>query len=589
MTRIHARRPAVAALLAASLLLAGASAATVAGSAAPSADPDARTRAASSVAAVDPALSGAGTAAVDVVVQVEAGAENAVERAVRRAGGRVTAALPIVQGFAATLPGTAVRGLAHVPGVEVVSSDRPVQVQADAPAATPGSLAPRSARAPAAWSGGATGRGVTVALVDTGVAAVPDLAGRIVPVRDERTGRTTSCYDLSGEGSCADSYGHGTFMAGLIAGNGSSGGGRATGTAPQASVLSVKVAGADGAADVSTVLAAVQWVVSFRERYGVRVLNLSLGTDSTQSWRHDPLNYAVERAWDAGILVVVAASNRGPEAGTIAKPGDDPWVVTVGAVDDQGTTGSSDDTVPDFSSRGPTAEGVAKPDLVAPGAHVLSLRAPGSTLDRDFPPADPGSPYRSGSGTSMAAAVTSGAAALAFGHRPTATPNQVKHALVAAARGVASDDPSMVGAGLLDAAATTLRPAAGSANAGLARSDGLGSLGDSRGSLSMRTDDPVGTLLTGRQTAQLLLWDPAGFTTRSWTPTTWSTSAHGVAGWNTATWTGELDGHNWTGHNWTGHNWTGHNWTGASWYGQHSTGPSYGRGGPGSASYGAWD
>jgi serine protease AprX len=157
-------------------------------------------------------------------------------------------------------------------------------------------------------------------------------------------------------------------MAGLVAGNGASGAGGATGTAPEARVLSVKVAGADGAADVSTVLAGLQWVVSFRERYGIDVLNLSLGTDSTQSWQDDPLNYAVERAWDAGIVVVVAAANTGPAPGTIAKPGDDPWVVTVGAVDGQGTPGVGDDRVPDFSSRGPTRDGVAKPDVVAPGA-----------------------------------------------------------------------------------------------------------------------------------------------------------------------------------------------------------------------------
>jgi serine protease AprX len=360
-------------------------------------------------------------------------------------------------------------------------------------------------------------------------------------------------------------------------------------------VLSVKVAGRHGAADVSTVLAAIQWVVSFRDRYNIRVLNLSLGTDSTQAWQDDPLNYAVERAWDAGIAVVVAASNRGPALGTIAKPGDDPWVVTVGAVDDRGTPGLGDDQVPDFSSRGPTAQGVAKPDVVAPGGHVLSLRAPGSTLERAFPPADPASRYRSGSGTSMAAAVVSGVAAVALQAHPGLTPNQLKHALVAAGRAVASRDPSVVGAGMVDAYRTAVAPAPGSANTGLTRSAGRGDLGLSRGSLKLQADDPLGTPFTGRQTAQLLLWDPLGYTTGSWTPSTWYTSAHATVGWNTAHWSDvELAGHNWTGHNWTGHNWTGHNWTGhswsgSSWYGQHDDRAGYGRAGAGSASYGAWD
>lgn len=530
-------------------------------------------------ARVDPALA-SGTGQLPVVVRVSSGAGPAVEREARRLGGRVTDRLPLIEGFAATLPAAAVSRLAGQDGVEVISSNRPVRVQGRAASSDRNSLAPQAVRAPETWSAGPTGRGVTVALVDTGVADLPDLAGRVVGVQDERTGRTTSCYDLSGEGHCADSYGHGTFMAGLIAGNAAAGGSAPTGAAPEARVLSIKVAGADGAADVSTVLAAIQWVVSFRDRYDIRVLNLSLGTDSLQSWRDDPLNYAVERAWAAGVLVVVAAANEGPEIGSIAKPGDDPWVVTVGAIDDRGTARLGDDRTPDFSSRGPTSEGVAKPDLVAPGGHVLSLRAPGSTLDRSFPPtAAPASPYRSGSGTSMAAAVVSGVAAVALQAHPDLTPDQLKHALLATARKVASDDPSVVGAGLVDAYRTAVAPPAGSSNAGLGRSTGRGSLSASRGSLLMQTDDPLGTLLTGRQTAQLLLWDPVGFTTGSWTPSTWYTSAHATVGWNTASWAGEQ---------FSGHDWTGHDWTGSSWYGERED-SSYGRSGSGSASYGAWD
>ena len=547
-------------------------------------------------ARVDPVLEAGGSDDARVVVRTAGDASGGAEQEVRRLGGRVTRALPLVDGFAATLPSDAVSRLARHPDVRVVSADRAVHVQGGLTSAGGGPVAPRVVRAPEAWAAGATGRGVTVALVDSGVAEdLPDLAGRLVPVRDDRTGRTTSCYDLSGEKSCGDSYGHGTFMAGLIAGNGASSGGAPTGSAPEARLLSVKVAGASGAADVSTVLAAIQWVVSFRDRYDVRVLNLSLGTDSAQSWRDDPLNYAVERAWDAGVLVVVAAANRGPGPGTIAKPGDDPWVVTVGAIDDQGTTGRGDDRAPDFSSRGPTAHGVAKPDVVAPGAHVRSLRAPGSALDRAFPPPDPTSPYRTGSGTSMAAAVVSGVAAVALQAHPALTPDQLKHALTADARPVASDDPSVVGSGLVDAYRTASAPAIGTANVGLGRSGGQGSLGDSRGSLVIRAQDPLGTLLTGRQTAQLLLWDPLGYTTGSWTPSTWYTSVHAGVGWNAASWadgglTGQnWTGQNWTGQNWTGQNWTGQNWTGSSWYGERDDRPSYGRAGAGSASYGAWD
>ena len=186
-------------------------------------------------------------------------------------------------------------------------------------------------RADDAWKRGVTGRGVTVAVLDTGVAPnLVDLSGRLVQVKDDLTGQTTPCKNLSGELDCNDRYGHGTFIAGLVAGNGASSGGRWKGVAPEARILSVKAAGADGSADVSNILAAIQWVVSFKERYNIGVLNLSLGTDSTQDWRVDPFNYAVERAWAAGMTVVVAASNKGPAPKTITKPADDPWVITVG-------------------------------------------------------------------------------------------------------------------------------------------------------------------------------------------------------------------------------------------------------------------
>jgi subtilisin family serine protease len=123
-------------------------------------------------------------------------------------------------------------------------------------------------------------------------------------------------------------------------------------------------------------------VVSFKSRYGIKILNLSLSTDSIQTYRTDPFDYGVERAWDAGITVVVSAGNRGPGSSTISKPGDDPLVITVGAVDDRGSTDLADHEIPDFTSRGPTtADGLAKPDLVAPGVHIRSLRVPGSTID----------------------------------------------------------------------------------------------------------------------------------------------------------------------------------------------------------------
>ena len=516
-----------------------------------------------------------------VIVQKRTAADRTPEQAVRQLGGQVTRALPIVAGFAATVPATAVGALAQLPGVRAVTPDSRVRVQQSGPGGSGSirSVYPKVVKADQAWQRGVTGRGVTVAVVDTGVAAnLPDLSGRLVPVTNDVNGQTATCKNLSGELNCDDGYGHGTFIAGLIAGNGTSSGGKWKGVAPEAKILSVKAAGDNGAADVSNILAAIQWVVSFKDRYNIRVLNLSLGTDSTQDWRTDPFNYAVERAWAAGITVVVAASNEGPTPGSITKPADDPWVITVGATDDRGTTSLGDDRLPDFSGRGPTAHGTAKPDVAAPGAHVISLRAPGSRIDTQFPWYVDSS-YRRGSGTSMATGVVSGAVALTLQANPGFAPDRVKHVLAATARDAASGDPMAVGAGVVDAHAAAFSPPSGVANQGLARSTGNGSLGQSRGSVQVQAEDSLlgvvlGPVLGATLTAQLLLWNPGGYTGSQWVP----------ADWYLSTW--EI--HRFVRVRWHGTDWPGTRWRGSSWYGQADS-ESYGSPTSGSAWYGAWE
>jgi serine protease AprX len=354
--------------------------------------------------------------------------------------------------------------------------------------------------------------------------------------------------------------------------------------APAADLISVKVAGRDGSSDVSTILAAIQWVVSYRDAYNIRVLNLSLGTDSSQSYRVDPLNFAVERAWAAGITVVVAAGNLGPGGGSVTKPADDPFVVSVGAVDDRGTPGLGDDMLPDFSSRGPTiADGLAKPDLVAPGGRVLSLRSPGSTIDTQFPPATNGA-YRRASGTSMAAGMVSGLAAIVLQMNPTMTPDRLKFALMETAAGAASFDRVAVGAGVPSAYRAATQAPDGLANVGLERSNGLGRLDLSRGSVLVQSDGLLPVTLGATSTAQLLLWQPTAFTTSTWNTLSWRLSPFAMTAWPGTEWAGK----NWQGKNWQGKNWQGKNWQGASWYEQHDETADYGTGGDGSASYGAW-
>src|SRR3954468_14107278 len=246
--------------------------------------------------------------------------------------------------------------------------------------------------------------------------------------------------------------------------------------AARGNLVSIKIAGASGASDVSTIIAAIQWVVSFQAQYNIRVLNLSLGTDSTQSYTVDPLDYAVERAWQRGIVVNVAASNRGPAAHTISDPANDPFVITVGATDDKGTQTLNDDVLPNFSGRGPTAtDELAKPDLAAPGAHVVSIAAPGATITAEYP-STMQAPYRRGSGTSMANAVVSGLVADMLSAQPALSPDRVKFELMSAARrDGSSTDPLAVGRGVVDgSAALTAGP--GVANVSVAPSMGTGSL-----------------------------------------------------------------------------------------------------------------
>jgi serine protease AprX len=522
-------------------------------------------------AEVDRDLQALTTGSASVIVQVR-GDSVAGERAVAEAGGTVRRHLPLINGLAATVPAQGIATLAAADGVRAISLDRQVNVQGGGSSSSPNSVYDKVVRADDSWADGVTGSGVTVALIDTGIADVADLAGRVLPVTDDRTGATSACENLSGEAGCADSYGHGTFIAGIIAGNGAASDGDYKGVAPGANLVSVKVAGRDGAADVSTVIAAIQWTVSFKDRYGIKVLNLSLGTDSTQSYRIDPLNFAVEKAWASGIAVVVAASNRGPAARTISKPGDDPWVITVGAIDDKGTSGLGDDAVPSFSSHGPTAaDGLAKPDVAAPGAHIISLRAPGSAIDTQFPNYV-GTAYRKGSGTSMATGVVSGTVALMLQADPAMAPDRVKYALMSTARADASDDRMAVGAGLVDAHSAAFDAPAGTANQGLARSSGLGGLDASRGSVRVRV---MGLPVPGLLTAQLQLWRPLTFTTLPWTGSSWYGSS----------WYGS----SWYGSSWYGSSWYGSSWYGSSWYGQFEGSSWYGSSWYGSSWYGAWE
>jgi hypothetical protein len=374
-----------------------------------------------------------------VVVLKDAGAGGAPERAVQGLGGRVDREIPLINGFSARMPRSAVRALRGAPGVQSVHADRRFKLRsttdaAGAPSTTLDTL--RTVVGAETVGGGSA----DVALIDSGVSPDAALAGHVVNGPDfSEDGRVDELRNL-------DAFGHGTHLAGIIAA-----------VAPEARVVSVKVADHDGSTSLGSILAGIDWVARRGDRDGldVRVLNLAFGAEPGGSYRNDPLAFAVERAWHDGLVVVSAAGNGGDASASLDSPAYDPYVVAVGAEDSGGTVSLADDGMALFSSRGSLTR---SPDVVAPGVAIVSTRVPGSYLDDAFPAARIGDGFR-GSGTSQAAAVVSGAVALLVGERSGLAPDQVKALLRSSARPLANVDGSLQGAGVVDVAAAADLPA----------------------------------------------------------------------------------------------------------------------------------
>jgi serine protease AprX len=307
-----------------------------------------------------------------------------------------------------------------------------------------------------------TGRGVGVAVIDTGIAGyLPDFrAGD--PAAGSRVIASAVTNPCASDAN--DHFGHGTHVAGLIAGNplhqadGSRS--RYMGISPDANLISVKTSDDDGDATILDVIHGLQFAVDHRDELGIRVINLSLSSSVAESYLTDPLDAAVESAWFSGLVVVAAAGNEGTRRSAVAyAPGNDPYVITAGAIDDRGTWRTSDDVLASWSSRGVTQDGVRKPEVLAPGVRLVAALAPGSDfVDLCDDCAVDGRYFRV-SGTSMAAAVVSGVAALMLEEHPDWSPDQVKGAMVA----TLANAPAV--GGVVDAAAAL--DGSGVANAGL--------------------------------------------------------------------------------------------------------------------------
>ena len=412
------------------------------------------------LAKLDPFLQNALTRLTErslvIVRAVDAASENALRQLVETHGGVPGRSLPIIEAFAADLPNAALGVLTNSPLVRRIAFDRTAVGSLDRTAATVGAPAVRQEL-------GYDGSGIGVAVIDSGITPWhDDLTDRGVTASQRVDAFVDFVHDRA---TAYDNYGHGTHVAGVIAGDGSDSGGVHTGIAPGATLTVLKVLDGIGRGRISNVIAALGYVVEHRQRLNIRVANLSIGAAVAESYDSDLLTLAAKRVVEAGVVVVTSAGNGGRtnggarQYGAITAPGNAPWVLTVGASSHMGTSDRADDTIADFSSRGPTAiDRIAKPDIVAPGVGIVSLSSPDGYLYRTRADAriagssDPGYfPYFSLSGTSQAAPVVAGTVALMLQANPFLTPNAVKAILQYTGESHSGYDALTQGAGFVNA------------------------------------------------------------------------------------------------------------------------------------------
>lgn len=343
--------------------------------------------------------------------------------------------LTIINSFATSLPLAAIKELTENPLITRISLDRDIGTLLN--------VAVPAIQANSHWNKKYTGEGVTIAVMDTGIYPHPDFLlprKRLLAFKDFVKNKTAP-YDDNG---------HGTHCAGAAAGNGYSSVGKYCGPAYDAGIVAIKILNKMGTGKTSNAIKGVEWVLANRQKYKIRIVSLSFGYKATISYREDPLCQALEKAWNAGLVVCTAAGNDGPAPQTINSPGIHPTFITVGAFDDKNSIDGSDDEVADFSSRGPTIDGLTKPDLLFPGSNIVSARAKGSYLDKL-----PGNKtiddwYLSFSGTSMATPICAGVIAQLLEANPMLTPQEVKEKLRQSCTKVGTADGNTQGSGFID-------------------------------------------------------------------------------------------------------------------------------------------
>jgi serine protease AprX len=447
---------------------------------------------------------------------------------------KVRAKFSSIDGLAASLSGRQILGLRKKTGVLSIVPDSPVTVAGINPQKWPAAVA-------ADWflgSGyGVGSRAATIAIVDSGVDRASSGLGY----------RVLKQVDLGGGSSIGDSRGHGTFVAGVTAGNG-----LYRGVAPDAKIVSLDVFDSQGRGTTSDVIRAADWILKNKDAYNIRVANFSLQTAQPSSFLYDPLDAAVERLWQAGVVVVASAGNyasAGAPSGVLFAPGNDPFVITVGAVDINGSSNTWDDANAPWSSYGYTPDGFAKPEVAAPGRYMTEQIPSGATLLDAFPAnvLDPASGFIQLSGTSFSAAVVSGVAANLLGVHPDWTPDQVKGALMLSAAPLAGAAPGSAGVGEINLYRALRGPT------------GVSNPPNPNASLEQfLVSDPSGGPLPVFDTQK---WIDVASSVPSWNDASWSSASWSSASWSSASWSSA----SWTSASWSSASWTSASWSSASW------------------------
>jgi serine protease AprX len=446
---------------------------------------------------------------VRVIVQKAAGASDA-EQEVVRLGGRVIRDLSIIHAFVAEMTVDAALKLSQMDEVRWVSLDAAFTDSGKPtppPTTNPSNYYLDTLRVRNVWAMGLQGQGIGIAIVDSGVTTMKDFQVDPSVAKPDSRVVVQQSFNYNAVAS-SDVYGHGTHVAGIAAGSGYLSNGAYTGIAPKANIISLRVSDDTGKSYESDVVAALQWIYDNRSAYNIRVVNLSLNSTVPVSYHQSPLDAAVEILWFNGVVVVVSAGNYSTGAGNpiLSAPANDPFVITVGAIDEKGTSKRTDDVWANFSAIGNTQDGFYKPEIHAPGKNIVSVLNNAGQWSSLYPErVVMNGDYFRLSGTSMSAPMVAGVAALLLQDEPNLTPDQVKYRII-------NKSPWQGSVRYLDAYAVVTGTTTQSSNTGISASQ---------------------LLWTGTNP---ITWNSVGWNSVGWNSVGWNSVGWNSVGWNSVGW-----------------------------------------------------